>query len=135
MNTTAETYPTIEAAVADLQTLCGTVILGQERRELRELITANGLSRRYVADLAVELNAEADKQSPHSNRKMMSIYERIVSVDGVVSLDGILYQVPKHLEGQSIWINPDLGEYYLTAPQRQPASVALQTLRLGNVAS
>lgn len=63
MNTTAETYPTIEAAVADLQMLCGMIVLGQQRRELRELITSSGLSRRYVADLATEIVTEL---TPHS---------------------------------------------------------------------
>lgn len=58
---TPDTYPTIEAALADLQTICGTVFLGDLRHELREMITKTGLSRKYVADLATEVVTEIKK--------------------------------------------------------------------------
>lgn len=101
---TPETYPTIEAAVAGLQMLLGTVFLGQERRELRELITANGLSRRYVADLAEELVTELGCSMPR-------LYTRHVMRNGIISIDDELYQVSPDMEGQKIIVDPDSLQY------------------------
>lgn len=57
MSTSVEIYETIDAAVADFWVLSGVIVTGSLRRELRESITENGLSRRYVADLAADMVA------------------------------------------------------------------------------
>lgn len=67
MNTTAETYPTIEAAIAELQMLCGMFFRGDQRSELRALIAEKHLSRQYVADLANEINAETLSRAPEQS--------------------------------------------------------------------
>lgn len=53
-----DAYLNIEEAISGLQALTGMIVLGSQRRELKELIVGQGLSRRYVAELASELNAE-----------------------------------------------------------------------------
>lgn len=51
-------YHDINQAMRDLQTLSGSVFMGSERNELMEYIRENGMSRRFVADLAGEIQAE-----------------------------------------------------------------------------
>ncbi len=53
-----DTYHDINQAIRDLQTLTGSVFMGTERNELMTYIRENGMSRRFVAELAGEIQAE-----------------------------------------------------------------------------
>ena len=100
--------------------LCGTVILGQERRELLELIAGSGLSRRYVVDLASELMTEL-------GCRMHTLYTRRVMRDGIISINDVLYQVSPDLEGQKVVVDPDILQYRTTSVQGDNGPVPLIT--------
>lgn len=53
-----DTYHDINEAMRDLQALTGSVFMGAERNELMSYIRENGMSRRFVAELAGELQIE-----------------------------------------------------------------------------
>lgn len=56
-------YNTIDEALAELQSLVGFFFAGPERSMVAELIQENGMSRRYVAELAGEIQAEQMRAS------------------------------------------------------------------------
>lgn len=65
MNTSSQSteavYPTINEALRDFQGLCGFLLDSVRRKEVAELIEQNGLSRRFVSELAGEVNDESTK--------------------------------------------------------------------------
>lgn len=56
-----DTYPDTETALREFQALCGFVPDAESREQIRELISENGLSKRYVVDLAMEIQAEQNQ--------------------------------------------------------------------------
>jgi len=50
--------PSMEAALREFQTVCGFVLSADDRVAVSDLINQNGLSRKYVVDLALEIQAE-----------------------------------------------------------------------------
>jgi len=59
-------YPSIPEAMGDFMSLSGVFIRGEEYREVAELISENGLSRRFVEGLAAEvlfLEAESGREA------------------------------------------------------------------------
>ncbi|HOG08869.1 MAG: hypothetical protein WCY54_08415 [Syntrophales bacterium] len=52
------TYPDVETALGEFQTLCGFMLDRDSRDQVRALIVENGLSKRFVVDLAMEIQAE-----------------------------------------------------------------------------
>jgi len=53
-----DTFPNVETALREFQGLCGFVLDRDSRDQVRALIVENGLSRRFVSDLAMEIQAE-----------------------------------------------------------------------------
>jgi len=56
-----DTYPNVETALMAFQALCGFAMDAQNRESIRELVMENGLSKRYVVDLAMEIQAEQNR--------------------------------------------------------------------------
>lgn len=54
--------PSLEAALREFQTLCGFILHRDDRQAISQLIVENGLSRRYVVDLALEIQAEQNER-------------------------------------------------------------------------
>lgn len=57
-----DAYPSLAAALRDFQTLCGFVLDQEGREAVSALITENGLSRRFVTDLASEVQVERERR-------------------------------------------------------------------------
>uniref|UniRef100_C6E6U0 Uncharacterized protein n=1 Tax=Geobacter sp. (strain M21) TaxID=443144 RepID=C6E6U0_GEOSM len=52
---TLDTYPDVEAALVEFQALCGFFLGRDERAEVKALIEQNKLSKRFVAELALDV--------------------------------------------------------------------------------
>lgn len=59
-----EQYPNIQAALRDFQALVGFVVDSTDKAKVVALIEENGLSRRFVADLAKEVFVEIFNPGP-----------------------------------------------------------------------
>lgn len=55
-------FPDVGNAIKEFQTLCGFVLDQHERQAVAEMIQENGLSRRFVASLAAEVEHERNNQ-------------------------------------------------------------------------
>jgi hypothetical protein len=53
-----DTYPSVDAALREFQALCGFILDQDMRAEVKALIEAEGLSRRFVQELALDLQME-----------------------------------------------------------------------------
>jgi len=53
-----EVYPSVSEALSEFQCMCGFFLRGEQRKEVADLIKNNGLSRKFVKDLAVEIATE-----------------------------------------------------------------------------
>ncbi|BCS54519.1 hypothetical protein [Geobacter sp. SVR] len=58
MSTQAETYADINTALRELQGMVGFFLMDPERKEVATLIKENGLSRKFVTELAEEVVIE-----------------------------------------------------------------------------
>jgi transposase len=58
-----DSYHTIDQALQEFQTLCGFFLGRDMRAEVAELIVENGMSKRFVAELAGEIQAEQMQQT------------------------------------------------------------------------
>lgn len=53
-----DSYPDVETAIGEFQALCGFILDREMRGEVKGLIVGNGLSRRFVSELALEIQME-----------------------------------------------------------------------------
>jgi len=56
-----DAYPNVETALRAFQALCGFAPDADTREQIRELVIENSLSKRYVIDLAMEVQAEQNR--------------------------------------------------------------------------
>jgi len=57
-----DAYPDMQSAIGEFQAMCGLVLDSDERPVVAALIEENGLSRRFVASLAAEVEHERNNQ-------------------------------------------------------------------------
>jgi transposase InsO family protein len=58
-----DAYPSLEAALFDFTMICGFRLDKESREAISQLILENGLSRRLVTDLALEVQAEKERSA------------------------------------------------------------------------
>lgn len=59
-----ESYASVDAAMQEFTVICGLKLNPENREEIKSLIIENSLDRRFVKDLALDIQAETDPASP-----------------------------------------------------------------------
>lgn len=107
------------------------------RKQIIADIQASAPPHRRISRVLAKEIAIANGLIPTKSVQTKSMYSRVVSTDGLVSVNDVFYQVPADLAGQVIVICPERLEYYFPPkPGNQPSetySPTLQTLQLNTL--